>query len=227
MLLRSCFRKLNKLSLQFRACGNHKNGSKVMLNENRLGDMSSKYKIFQEQDAEIISDSYEERLKYSDLLEVTKVDNYSFLGLNLERGKHGVFDIEDLVKVLVRENSENILVVKVPAEIKYVEYMCIVSGKSQKHMQAIAQFVKKVFKRKCCKNDIIPKVEGELSKDWIAVDLGNIALHIFSKKARELYDLDSLWAAGSRFDDEYNKREPVSEMLEKHSVYLEGLEPAS
>lgn len=55
---------------------------------------------------------------------------------------------------------------------------------------------------------------------------GNIALHIFSTKARTLYDLDSLWAVGSRFDDEYNKKEPVSEMLEKHS-YLEGLEPAS
>lgn len=34
---------------------------------------------------------------------------------------------------------------------------------------------------------------------------GNIALHIFSPKAREEYDLESLWAIGSQYDHESQK----------------------
>ncbi|XP_018577198.1 uncharacterized protein LOC108915613 [Anoplophora glabripennis] len=231
-MLTRLFRKVHKLiSMKFCTCNiltkgyASENESEIKFSGKRLGDMSSKYKIFHEQDSEIILDVYEERLKYSNLLEDEPDDNL-LPGLNLERGRDGVFDIEDLVEVLKRENSKNIFVAKVPRDIKYVDYICIVSGKSQRHMQAIAQFVRKIFKEKRNKNDIVPKLEGEFSKDWMALDLGNIALHIFSTKSRELYDLDSLWAVGSKFDDEYNKKEPVSEMLGKHS-YLEGLEPAS
>lgn len=56
---------------------------------------------------------------------------------------------------------------------------------------------------------------------------GNIALHIFSKEARALYDLDTLWTVGPQYDDQTNKKEPISDMLEKHSIYLSGLEPAN
>lgn len=57
--------------------------------------------------------------------------------------------------------------------------------------------------------------------------VGNIALHIFSQKSRTVYDLDTLWAVGPQFDDEVNKPEPISDMLEKHAIYLSGLQPAS
>ncbi|XP_028145715.1 uncharacterized protein K12H4.2 [Diabrotica virgifera virgifera] len=192
-----------------------------------LGNMSSKYDVFSDADAEIILDVYEEKLKYSQLLEEEEQEVDRYVGLNLERGKTGVYDIEDLVEVLKREQAQNIFVVSVPKEINYVDYICIVNGKSVRHMQAIAQFIKKVFKQKRRESDLLPKVEGEDSRDWLALDLGNIALHIFSEKARAHYNLESLWALGHEFDDEYNRPEPVSDILEKHSVYLKDLQPAS
>lgn len=161
--------------------------------------------------------------------------------------------------MLQRENCVDVFVAAVPKELKYVDYICIVSGKSQKHMQAIAQFVRRVYKQKMHKNDLIPKLEGANSNQWMALDLGidspnfikahapsglnlsnlgifvifivlmlagNIALHIFSRDARQIYDLDSLWSVGPQFDKEYNKQDPVAEMLEKHSLYLHDLEPA-
>lgn len=51
---------------------------------NSLGGMSSKYQVFQEEDAEIILDIYEEKLKYSDLLEEHE-DTDPFEGINLHR----------------------------------------------------------------------------------------------------------------------------------------------
>lgn len=40
-------------------------------------------------------------------------------------------------------------------------------------MQALANFVRKVYKLKKSKTDFLPKIEGENSNDWIALDLGN------------------------------------------------------
>lgn len=87
-------------------------------------------------------------------------------------GVTGVFDIEDLVSLMKRDNAEDIFVVSVPTEIKYVDYMCFVTGKSQRHMLALAEFTRRVFKKKKHKSDSLPKIEGEKSKDWIALDLG-------------------------------------------------------
>ncbi|GJQ86602.1 hypothetical protein Trydic_g7835 [Trypoxylus dichotomus] len=191
-----------------------------------LDKISSKYKIFKDSDSVEIPDVYEAQYNYPDLVEEEPKVHDPFEGLNLERGTTGVFEIEDLVEALEKENSQDIFVVALPEHLEYVDYICIVTGKSYRHMQAIAEFIKKVYKRKRNENDIIPRIEGENSRDWMAIDLGNIALHIFSKEARAKYDLESLWAVGPEYDSEYNKEDPVVEMLERHSIYLKDLKPA-
>ncbi|KRT80144.1 hypothetical protein AMK59_8235, partial [Oryctes borbonicus] len=192
-----------------------------------LDKISSKYKIFKDSDSVEIPDDYEAQYKYPGLVEEEEPKVHDpFEGLNLERGTTGVFEIEDLVEVLERENSQDIFVAALPEHLEYVDYICIVTAKSYRHMQAVAEFVKKVYKRKRNENDIIPRIEGESSRDWMAIDLGNIALHIFSKEARPKYDLESLWAVGCEFDAEYNKEDPIVEMLERHSIYLKDLKPA-
>ncbi|XP_050310323.1 mitochondrial assembly of ribosomal large subunit protein 1 [Anthonomus grandis grandis] len=178
----------------------------------------------QDEEEEIL-DVYRERLKYSPILEQEEVEiEDRFRGLNLNHGLFGVFDIEDLVETLQQQNGEDVFVASVPKDIKYVDYIVVVSGRSHRHMQGIAQTVRRLYKIKRYSSDIIPKLEGETSPDWMAMDLGNIALHIFSKKARSLYDLDSLWAVGSKYDEEFNKKEPISNLLENYS--LGSLEPA-
>lgn len=90
----------------------------------------------------------------------------------------------------------------------------------------MAQFVRKMFKLKRRPGDVIPKIEGENSPDWLALDLGNIALHIFSSEARKLYDLESLWSLGCEFDPEFNKpNDALVELYEKNSIYLGDLTP--
>lgn len=88
-------------------------------------------------------------------------------------GITGVFDIEDLVVLLERDKAKNIFVASVPKEYAYVDYIVVATGKSQKHMSALATFIRKVYKLKKHETDKIPKIEGEQSKEWIAIDLGN------------------------------------------------------
>lgn len=54
---------------------------------------------------------------------------------------------------------------------------------------------------------------------------GNIALHIFSNKAREIYDLETLWAVGPKYDEQINKKSEVVDMFENYSTYLKDLKP--
>lgn len=70
------------------------------------------------------------------------------------------------------DNAKNIFVVKVPAEWKYVDYLVVVSGKSQRHILGLAEYIRRVFKKKMHPSDIIPVIEGKNSSDWIAMDLG-------------------------------------------------------
>lgn len=84
----------------------------------------------------------------------------------------GVFDIEDLVDVLQRENAQDIFVARIPPEIKYCDYICVVTSKSKRHMAAIMQFVRRMYKKKRNSSDLVPNTEGKGGSDWMALDLG-------------------------------------------------------
>ncbi|KOC62703.1 Mitochondrial assembly of ribosomal large subunit protein 1 [Habropoda laboriosa] len=191
---------------------------------NLIGSAGITHKIFKEEDAEIIFDISEkqETINLEDLMsEEEHYDPYE--GINLKRGINGVFEIEELVSLLQRDNAKNIFVASVPSELSYVDYMVVVTGKSNKHMKALAVFIRKVYKLKKHKADLIPKIEGQTSKDWIALDLGNIALHIFSDSARSLYDLETLWSVGIDYDD--TNKSTTDDIMEQYNAFLSNLEP--
>lgn len=56
---------------------------------------------------------------------------------------------------------------------------------------------------------------------------GNIALHIFSYEARLKYDLETLWAVGSQYDDISNQKDDSEiDIMAKYSDFLKDLRPA-
>uniref|UniRef100_A0A034W626 Mitochondrial assembly of ribosomal large subunit protein 1 n=1 Tax=Bactrocera dorsalis TaxID=27457 RepID=A0A034W626_BACDO len=202
------------------------NNSGPVIKHKVAGTVSHKYQIFQDTDANEIFDVEEERYRYQNEPEPKNTEHNEYLGLNLNHGKHGVYDVEDLVDVLRKENAEDVFVCSVPKDLKYVDYMVVCSGRSYRHMLAIAEFVRRIYKVKRTKGEILPKIEGENSRQWMALDLGNIALHVFSPDAREQYDLESLWAIGIEYDKETHKpQDPLVELFEKHSITLGDTHP--
>ncbi|KAI4503783.1 hypothetical protein M0802_001186 [Mischocyttarus mexicanus] len=188
-------------------------------------NISSKYKLFQDKDSKVILDVDEEREKILlDELRIEEEYHDPYEGLNLTRGVNGVYEIEDLVMVLQKDNARNIFVASVPKDYGYVDYFVVVTGKSRKHMSALAEYVRKIFKLKMNKTDIIPKIEGAKSEDWIALDLGNIALHIFSSRVREQYDLELLWSVGSEYD-ELTKKPQKMDIMDQYNSFLDTFQP--
>jgi len=72
------------------------------------------------------------------------------------------------------------------------DYMIIASGRSTRHVGAIADQVLKALK-KVTKFRI--KVEGVPHCDWVLIDGGDVIVHIFRPEVREFYNLEKMWSA--------------------------------
>ena len=71
-----------------------------------------------------------------------------------------------------------------------VSYFVVASGNSKRHITSVSgEFCKEVKK----KFDISFCVDGEGNDSWIAIDLGNIIVHLMEKEARERYALSDLF----------------------------------
>ena len=76
--------------------------------------------------------------------------------------------------------------------------------------------------------------------DWLAMDLGNIALHLMEQESRELYDLETLWSLGpqdesntesfnvdhSTAPSSTNSETDMERIIRESQELLAGLEPA-
>ncbi|KAK3721212.1 hypothetical protein RRG08_044221 [Elysia crispata] len=116
--------------------------------------------------------------------------------ISLERGKTGVFELEELLLLLDRLGAEDIVSFPVSPEARFCDHMVVVSAKSRRHLQAINEEILYIHKRKKSEQDTHLVVEGLDKSDWCAMDLGNIVLHVFYGKMREYYDIESLWTLG-------------------------------
>lgn len=69
------------------------------------------------------------------------------------------------------------------------DYLVIISGASDRQVQAIADSIRIGLKKYGKVNDI----EGEKEGKWIVMDYGDVLVHVFHDPLRSYYDLDGLW----------------------------------
>lgn len=119
--------------------------------------------------------------------------------ISLERGKSGVFDLEEFLIFMNDLGAENIVTIVVPPEANFCDHMIVASTKSMRHMKAIQEELMWVHKRKKSAKDDHLIISG-VDNYWSAMDLGNIVLHLFYGDAREFYDIESLWTLGPDAD---------------------------
>ncbi|KAJ1257310.1 hypothetical protein BS78_K105000 [Paspalum vaginatum] len=93
------------------------------------------------------------------------------------------------------------------------DYMVVATGRSDWHVRNIAQallykacaalsspFLRVpgfcVIKQKQKGSDriLMPRVEGQQAGKWVVIDSGSIIIHALEERAREYYDLESIWS---------------------------------
>ena len=72
------------------------------------------------------------------------------------------------------------------------DYLLLVSGRSDRQVQAIAEHIKLEMKNR---HQILPlAIEGLDQGRWVLLDYGEIMVHIFQEPVRDFYDLEGLWS---------------------------------
>ena len=69
--------------------------------------------------------------------------------------------------------------------------MIVTSGRSNRHVGALSDYVLKALKADEHKS---LGVEGQESGDWVLIDVGDVILHIFRPEVRAFYNLEKIWS---------------------------------
>ncbi len=77
------------------------------------------------------------------------------------------------------------------------DFFVIVTGTNPRQMFALSEEVRVTLK---AKGERCLGTEGASDNNWLVQDYGDIVLHVFQPEARQLYDLERLWADAKPVD---------------------------
>ena len=98
---------------------------------------------------------------------------------------------EAIAEVLDSKKGRDIKVLRVDDKTVIAEYFVLCTGGSSTQIKALAGEVEfRIGER-----GVAPYgVEGRDNNSWLILDYSNVIVHIFSREAREFYNLDKLYA---------------------------------
>lgn len=97
---------------------------------------------------------------------------------------------EAIAEVLDSKKARDIKVIKVDDKTVISEYFVLCTGNSSTQVKALAGEVEYRMEQR----GLTPyNVEGRDNNSWVLVDFSNVIVHIFSREAREFYNLDKLY----------------------------------
>ncbi|WP_235062887.1 ribosome silencing factor [Paramagnetospirillum caucaseum] len=87
--------------------------------------------------------------------------------------------------------AEDVIVLDLKGRTSITDTMVIATGKSQRQVGAMAEYVEKALKQAGQK----VTTEGMPQCDWVLVDAGDIIVHLFRPEVRTFYNLEKMWGA--------------------------------
>jgi len=99
------------------------------------------------------------------------------------------------IKAILGKKAMNVVALDVAELTSFADVFIICSGRSNRQVSAIADFIKTDLK----KHKINPlSVEGTKDGHWVLLDYGHVIIHVFYEPIREFYDLEGLWVDAKR-----------------------------
>jgi ribosome-associated protein len=86
-------------------------------------------------------------------------------------------------------------ILDVAGKVDYADFLVIMTGRSDRHAQALAQGIEDALRVKSVRP---VAVEGLPSGTWVLMDFGDVVVHVFQEEARQLYDIEGLWLDAHR-----------------------------
>lgn len=108
---------------------------------------------------------------------------------------HGLDDAMKALAIALDKKAAEPVLLDVRELCTYCNYQLVVSGRSERQVEAIADAISAGMKQQ----GIRPLgTEGARGGAWQLLDFGDFVVHVFHHPAREHYDLEGLWIDAPR-----------------------------
>lgn len=97
-----------------------------------------------------------------------------------------------VLDTLSEAKAEDVTTIDLEGKTTIADTMVIASGRSQRHVGAVADQLLQKLKTEGVRN---ATVEGMPHCDWVLIDAGDIVVHIFRPEVRQFYNLEKMWSA--------------------------------
>lgn len=94
------------------------------------------------------------------------------------------------------KKAVGIEILDVLGKVDYTDYLVLMTGRSDRHVDSIAQGILEALEKE--KNKKALSIEGLQAAVWVLIDFGDIVVHVFQEEARETYDIAGLWLDAAR-----------------------------
>jgi ribosome-associated protein len=98
--------------------------------------------------------------------------------------------VKAILDCLDENKAEDLVTIDLTGKSSLADAMIIATGRSNRHVGAIAEHVLERLKALGVKD---VHVEGLPFCDWVLVDAGDVIVHIFRPEVRQFYRLERLW----------------------------------
>lgn len=100
--------------------------------------------------------------------------------------------LQQILAWLDEAKAEQVVAIDLKGKSSIGDFMVIASGRSDRHVGAIAEQLQKKLKEA---GRAGTRVEGLEACDWVLIDSGDIIVHVFRPEVRDFYNLEKMWLA--------------------------------
>ena len=108
----------------------------------------------------------------------------------VEQASAGSATLDLILAKIDDMKAEQTVTIDLRGKSAFSDFMVVTSGRSNRHVGAVAETISKGLKEKGIKG---LHVEGLTNCDWVLIDTGEVIVHIFRPEVREFYNLERLW----------------------------------
>ena len=110
---------------------------------------------------------------------------------SVSKAKGGPDTLLALVLARLDDNkAAETVTINLKGKSSIADFMVVTSGRSNRHVGAIAKNLVDVLEKSGTKN---VRVEGMRQSDWVLIDAGDVIVHVFRPEVREFYKLEKMW----------------------------------
>ena len=109
---------------------------------------------------------------------------------------------EAIYEILDNKKARDLKMLHVENKTVIADYFVLCTGNSSTQVKALAD---EVEYKTSLRGKAPTNVEGRGNISWIVADFDNVIVHIFSREAREFYNLDKLYSEGTEIKSADNE----------------------